>query len=364
MNSNEIHVIYGTNPIPMVQELLDKSQVIKNIDPGMNVALKPNLVVAKPSSSGATTTPLLVEGIIQYLFSHNIKKISIIEGSWVGDSTARAFEVCGYKEISRKYNVPLVDLQKDAAENVLVNNLSLKICKKALEADYLINLPVLKAHCQTLFTCALKNLKGCIPNSEKKRYHTLGLHKPIAYLAKALPVSLNIVDALNGDLSFEEGGNPVRMDRLILGQDPVLVDTYCASLLGYQKEDIAYIKLAEQLGVGQGDLSKAKIIEHAAELKKATALKPTNKAARLAKRIEAQDACSACFGGLIHALNRLEESGQLSKLKDKIFIGQGYKGQKLEGLGIGSCTSGCSKHLPGCPPSALSIVKFLESQCR
>lgn len=363
MNFNEIHIIYGTNPLQMIQELLDKSHAMDNIDPEMNVALKPNLVVAKPSNSGATTTPLLVEGIIQYLFAHNIKKISIIEGSWVGDSTARAFQACGYVELARKYNIPLVDLQKDAAKNVLVDGLSLKICKKALETDYLINLPVLKAHCQTLFTCALKNLKGCIPNSEKRRYHALGLHKPIAYLAKALPVSLNIVDALNGDLSFEEGGNPVRMDRLILGKDPVLLDTYCASLIGYQKEDIAYLRLAEQLGVGQADLSKAQIVEHAAELKKATTFRPSQKAARLAQRITAQDACSACFGGLIHALNRLDEKGRLAKLQGKIFIGQGYKQQKLEGLGIGSCTSGCTKHLPGCPPSALSIVKFLESQC-
>ena len=31
-------------------------------------------------------------------------------------------------------------------------------------------------------TCALKNLKGCLPDREKRRFHALGLTKPIAAL--------------------------------------------------------------------------------------------------------------------------------------------------------------------------------------
>jgi len=363
MRQNEIHVIYGTKPISMIKELMGKMGIADQLDPEMNIVLKPNLVLARPSEDGATTNPLIVEGIIQYLLEHNCKNISIIEGSWVGDQTARAFKVCGYEDISQKYKIPLLDLQKDAFQSVTVQNESLKICKKALEADYLINIPVLKAHCQTLFTCALKNLKGCIPNSEKRRYHSLGLHRPIAYLSKALKVDLNIIDALNGDLTFEEGGNPVRMDRIIAGQDPVLIDTYCASLIGYTKEDIAYIGLAEKLGVGSTNLDKAAITEYNTGSKNNTTFRPSRKAAKLAEKVKAVDACSACYGSLIHALNRLEENGSLSKIKEPILIGQGYKNNTStpSGLGIGSCTAGCDRYLKGCPPSALAIVQFLEA---
>lgn len=364
MTSNQIHVIYGNKPIEMVKELLSKIKLAHHLNSEMRIALKPNLVVARPSTEGATTSPQLVEGIIQYLFENNIKNISIIEGSWVGDQTFKAFKICGYEELSRKYDVPLIDLQRDDFEIVQVQEESLKICKKALEADYLINLPVLKAHCQTLFTCSLKNLKGCIPNSEKRRFHSMGLHKPIAYLAKGLSVDLNIVDALNGDLTFEEGGNPVRMDRIIIGQDPVLIDTYCSSLIGYSKEDIPYIKLAEQLNVGSTDITRAEIIEHSTDLKNNILFRPSRKAAKLAEKINASDACSACYGGLIHALNRLEENGKLRKMKDPLFIGQGYKEQVQTGLGIGNCTSKCSHYLKGCPPNALDIVHFLEDKLR
>ena len=41
---------------------------------------------------------------------------------------------------------------------------------------------LLKDHCQAAVTCALKNHKGVIPNSEKRRFYTLGLHKPTAHL--------------------------------------------------------------------------------------------------------------------------------------------------------------------------------------
>lgn len=360
MLNNEIHIIYGSQPLRMIKEILAAINLASELDKDMKIALKPNLVLARPARDGATTSPLIVEGIIQYFWEHNLKNITIMEGSWVGDKTSRAFKLCGYEDISKKYGIPLIDLQKDGFQNVKAGDLNLKICNKVLETDYLINIPVLKAHCQTLFTCALKNIKGCIPDSEKRKFHVMGLHKPIAYLSLAVKPGLNIVDSLNGDLSYEEGGNPVQMDRIIVGKDPVLVDAYCASLIGYTADDIKYIRLAEQLGSGQADLSGARIVEYNAELKNYSTFTPSRQAAVLAQKIEALDACSACYGSLIHALKRMEEKGLLNRIKGKIMIGQGYKGSSPSGIGIGSCTSGCSAYLKGCPPRALDMVKFLE----
>ena len=89
----------------------------------------------------------------------------------------------------------------------------------------------------------------------------MGLHKPIAYLNKAIKNDLIIVDGLIGDLNFEEGGNPVKMDRIIVGFDPVLIDSYAASLMGYDPEEISYIKIAESIGVGSCLTSKTQICE-------------------------------------------------------------------------------------------------------
>ncbi|WP_188399177.1 DUF362 domain-containing protein [Sporomusa sp. GT1] len=364
MIKQELHVIYGTNYRQMVKDLLAKMQLAAGLDSQMQVAIKPNLVVAREASQGATTTPAVIEGIIEYLQANGIYNISIMEGSWVGDDTKRAFRVCGYTAIAQKYGVPLYDLKDDDFQVKRVGELELKVCKKPLTADFLINVPVLKAHCQTLLTCALKNLKGCIPDSEKRRFHQMGLMKPIAYLGKALPPGITIVDAIAGDLTFEEGGNPVRMDRIIAGRDPVLLDAYAAWLLGYSPADIEYIGIAERIGAGSADLAGAQIIEHNTGHKQASRFQPGNRAKQLARHVIAKEACSACYGSLIHALQRLEDNGTLRLLRQPVCIGQGYQGQATAGLGIGQCLRQCGSYVPGCPPTAKSIVDFLEKQLR
>lgn len=359
MKQNNIFVIYGNSPVPMVKNLMEAAQIINNIPKSAKIGLKPNLVTAKPSTSGATTTPEIVTGIIEYLLSNDRKNISILEGSWIGDSTKRAFTVCGYDDISRKYKVPLIDLQKDGFYSTTYEGLSLNICNSLKSIDYLINLPVLKGHCQTLLTCALKNLKGCIPDNEKRRYHSLGLHKPIAHLNHAIKTDLVIVDSLNGDLNFEEGGNPVEMNQLILGKDPVLIDTFAAELLGYESSDIPYIGMADKLGVGSSNLSFAEIIYLNKDMKKVSYAK-SGKVKKLSAYITEKEACSACYGSLIHALDRLDDKGLLNRIKTDIYIGQGYKGQALKGIGIGMCAKGADTCVVGCPPSAKKIMELLD----
>ena len=129
-------------------------------DSGASVALKPNLVVAASPETGATTHAGVLSGAIEYLRDHGFRDISIIEGSWVGDDTGRAFRAAGYEAVGKKYGVPLFDLKRDKTRRVDTPLRPMDICCRALDADYLINLPVLKGHCQTAMTCALKNCKG------------------------------------------------------------------------------------------------------------------------------------------------------------------------------------------------------------
>ncbi len=359
MEKNQIMVVYGDQPERMTEMLLESADLAGMIPPNAFIGIKPNLVVAKPAETGATTHPQIVESVIRYLQRHGFSNLLILEGSWVGESTKRAFRTCGYEEVSRKTGVPLLDTKGEPGVTRRYGGLAMEICKKALELDFLINIPVLKGHCQTAVTGALKNLKGLITDSEKRRFHTLGLHKPIAYLNKVLTTSFVLVDGLCGDLDFEEGGNPVRMNRMFCGLDPVLTDSYIASCMGYSPYDIEYIRLAEEIGVGSADLSGAEILELNRDT--STACPPSSrKVQRLAGYISAKDACSACYANLIQAMARLDEEGRAGEFRsDPVKIGQGYPG-KPGHLGVGNCTS-CMEHsLPGCPPQAREILEFLK----
>ena len=79
---SKICIIYGTNVIEMACTLLRQFDVAKRLSAGMNVVVKPNLVVAKPATEGAVTHPEIVEGIILFLKENGIHSITIAEGSY------------------------------------------------------------------------------------------------------------------------------------------------------------------------------------------------------------------------------------------------------------------------------------------
>ncbi len=359
MERHELLIAYGDDPDSLLPRLLAAADLPGWLPRDVRIGIKPNLVVARPSSSGATTDPRLTRALVAWLRALGCRDLVMLEGSWLGEATPRAFRECGYDEISREFDVPLIDLKHDATEACTAHDLHLEVCCQARQIGFLINLPVLKAHCQARMTCALKNLKGCIPDAEKRRFHTLGLHRPIAVLNTLVRTDLVIVDGIVGDLTFEEGGTPVQMDRLIVGRDPVLVDAYVASLMGFAPGDIPYIDLAAGFGVGSNDLTAARIRQINEPSVAPHSLKASP--APLPAGMEADQACSACLGSLRFALQRLAEEGRpWVPGKEPVCLGQGFRGKPRKGFGLGACTAGFAHHLPGCPPPATEIVEFLR----
>ena len=156
---SKIYQIYGRDAHDMTMKLLEASNAIALVPAGGSVALKPNLVVAGTPENGATTHAGVLSGAIEYFRDHGVKDISVIEGSWVGDETMRAMRRAGYDKVCSKYDVPFYDLKKDKTRPVKTAVGNIDVCCRALDAGLLVDLPVLKGHCQTVMTCALKNLK-------------------------------------------------------------------------------------------------------------------------------------------------------------------------------------------------------------
>ena len=361
MQNNELIVTYGSNISEMTMQLLEKAD-LKALLPNktMKIGIKPTLVIATTPDSGATTHVEIVCSVIEYLQKYGYSNLLIIESSWLGDSTERAYKLNGYDKISAKYHVPLVDVKRDQYIKKSALGIDMEISKTALELDYLISLPVLKGHGQTLMTCALKNQKGILSDRSKRMFHSLGLDKPIAALNMLRKADFFVVDSICGDLDFEEGGTPIQSDRMFVGMDPVLVDTYGASLMGYSVNDIGHLKIAARQEIGLSDLSKANIIT----LNQATVsnAKPTGRARKLACYTNAQSACSACYGNLLHALKIMDDDYEDMSLfkKNNICIGQAFRG-KTGCIGVGACTKDFEHTVKGCPPSANDILDMLKS---
>lgn len=407
MKKNDLYMISGMEYKEMTKEILAQSDLWGEIKKKANekqkdadqmlIGIKPNLVSPTEASYGATTHPEIASGIIEYLQERGCQQIVMLESSWVGDKTSESIEVCGYDRLVEKYHVPFWDMQVDESYEADCGGMKLQICSSVKKLDFLINVPVLKGHCQTKITCALKNMKGLIPNKEKRHFHKLGLHKPIAHLNMGIHQDFIVVDNICGDLDFEDGGNPVVMNRILTALDPVLCDAFVCQMLYYKKEDVPYLVMAEELGVGSADLEHANLIQFRYEkgtkeekikeqgTKKAINGKDINRKVksggdihktackgwkdvdipRKRKVIELQDAveevesCSACYGYLIPALDRLKQEGLLEKLDCKIAVGQGYRGKSGK-LGVGNCTCRFEHFVKGCPPTEMEICEHLK----
>lgn len=359
MQKKEILRAYGTAYQEMTERLLaeaDLAGLIGSRD--ARILIKPNLVTPSPADFGATTHPELIAGIIAYLQENGFRKITIAEGSWVGDRTAEAFEYCGYRGLAERFGVNLLDTQKDGhhAQDCAGMELHINDCVK--DADFLINVPVLKGHCQTRVTCALKNMKGLIPNSEKRRFHTMGLHEPIAHLNTVIRQDFIVVDHICGDPAFEEGGNPLVRNCVMAARDPVLVDAYACALLGHELSDVPYIGRAGELGVGCADLSE--MILRTIEGDDSVDVPQEEHLLSVRYAVSEWDSCSACYAALVPALEQLREEGLLDDLPAPIGIGQGHQG-KSGAIGVGNCTSGFEVCVRGCPPKTEEIYAQLRS---
>ena len=358
MEKNQIFITCGTEYKEMTKRILEESGLAEQIgNKAFRIGIKPNMVSPSHPSNGATTHAEVLAGIIEYLQERGFRNLTLMEGSWVGDKTMDAFYACGYDRLCDEYGVVFRDTQKDKSYTADCGGMELHICTSVKDIDFLINVPVLKGHCQTKITCALKNMKGLIPNSEKRRFHSLGLHKPIAHLNMGIRQDFIVVDNICGDLDFEDGGNPVVMNRVLTGRDPVLMDAYVCNLMHYEISDVPYVELAGSLGVGCSELEKADIRACGADT--GEQLPKSRKVVELADAVEEVESCSACYGYLIPALDMLKQEGLLEKLHEKIHIGQGFRGKTGE-LGIGHCTRNFRHHLEGCPPVETEVYKFLK----
>lgn len=241
--------------------ILKKAGLDKLVSGKRTIILKPNLTTNLPSP--CTTPAELVEEVIKFLQANSKAKIIIAEGAG-GIDTLIPFKDLGYEELSYKYKVILVDLNRE--KRIHLENDKAKVLKKVFLPEilfngFLINLPVLKCHDSAVLTCTAKNLFGiylnrnfifrcygflkCLKTSpSKSELHFLyGVHPSIYDLNLYCRSDFVLVDASIGQKGNEIHGcacNPP-IKKLIAGFDNLQIDKYCAPFLGLDPKKITYL---------------------------------------------------------------------------------------------------------------------------
>jgi uncharacterized protein (DUF362 family) len=259
---SRVAIVKGEDALESTVKALEaiRSEVQATLSGNRPILIKPNYINSKHPSTGITTDSRVIEGVVKFLKEENIKTIVIGEGSGFAD-TFHAFKVAGVDKVAERWDVRLVDLNKDEFIQVAPQNpLSLKkvrVAKTALESS-IISVPKLKLHRIAGVTLSLKNMMGAL--ASKGSMHTGSLSENIVDLASILRPSISVVDGIIAGEGHETSGNPVEMNLVIAGTDPVAVDAVGAAVMGISPTDVKHLVLAEKQGLGTCNLEKIAVL--------------------------------------------------------------------------------------------------------
>jgi uncharacterized protein (DUF362 family) len=211
-----------------------------SVPAGSRVLLKPNLVSGRRADGLPCTHPEFIAAVAEWFLDQGARVT-------VGDSPAfgtakGVMAACGITEALRNYPVMLRNFE-DRVAVVLRSGLTVKIARAALECDFLVNLPKVKAHNQVLVTLAVKNYFGTVTGFRKAALHArLGdkgslFAECLVDLLDVLPDGVSFVDGITA--MHEQGpvsGSPFPLGLVGGAVNPVALDTALLQILGIAPE--------------------------------------------------------------------------------------------------------------------------------
>jgi len=223
---------------------------------GKTVLLKPNLI----SSNGprlACTHGGFVAGAALWFLGQGAKVL-------LGDSPAfgSAVKVCqkqGISEALRGLDVNLVNFVSPVRIK-LAGGISLTVAREALECDFFVGLPKIKAHNQMYVTMAVKNIFGIVKGVNKAVLHMVHgdsrdrFAGMILDLKELLPSQLHLADGI--EVMHRSGpldGIPLILNCVAAARCPIALDTAMLDLLMLDQTKSPLWSLAASRGLDGSD---------------------------------------------------------------------------------------------------------------
>lgn len=252
MSKPVVSMVNFEDPYTSLKKLIEECNGFVGFKPEDKILIKPNIVswdfeLPFPPF-GVITTTSVIHALVRLLKENGFNHLTLGEGGLpqAQKNDHSVYQTIGYEDLAKRYGVELVDFNRDRFEEVDFGDFKLSLAQRALEADKIINVPVLKTHNQAKVSLGIKNLKGVLSRKSKMFCHGLGefdLLETFPRIIEKLPVALTIID---GVYTLEKGpghtGKAFRKNLLIASRDPFACDLVGAEVLGYKGEDVPYLQ--------------------------------------------------------------------------------------------------------------------------
>ncbi|WP_240806941.1 DUF362 domain-containing protein [Polyangium spumosum] len=223
------------------------------ISRGDIVVVKPNIGWDRTPIHAANTNPRVVAEVVKLAYDAGAKRVVVTDASC--NEPNRCFQRSGIWKAAYDVGAEVVLPAEHRFRGMRLKGEVLDewpVYTPLINADKVINVPIAKHHNLSKYTAAMKNWYGSLGGRRNRLHQNIDVS--IADLATFMQPTLTIVDAWrvlvrNGP----QGGNIAdakEMRTVLASTDQVAADAWGCQLVGRSPEEIPYLKMGHERGLG------------------------------------------------------------------------------------------------------------------
>jgi uncharacterized protein (DUF362 family) len=259
----DLAVIQGESPSLITKEAIASLGGMKRfISKGDVVIVKPNIGWDRRPEQAACTNPEVVRALIELCQEADAKEVIVLDNTI--NPARRTYARSGIAEAAKEAGAKVPYPNPHHEKKMAINGEWLKeweVYTDFVEADKIINVPIAKTHSLSRLTMGLKNWLGAVGGARNQLHQALDF--VMVDLAKFFNPVLTVLDAYR--ILLRNGPQGGRLSdaelhkTVVAGVDYVAVDAVGATFFGIKPEELRFLELASQRGIGRIDLEKLNI---------------------------------------------------------------------------------------------------------
>src|SRR5208283_4807674 len=267
----DLVVSHGRDPATMTRAAVDALGGMKRfVKPGNKVVIKPNMSFASGPQAASNTHPAVVSEVARMCSEAGASRISILDNPLQQPQDCLAMskipEMCEVVPNTRVHVIKPQRLfrQVKVDRGILVK--SMEVSSEVLDSDVLISVPVGKTHGSAGVSLSMKGMMGLIFDTDRRAFHSHGLHESIVDMVTILKPHLVVIDGTRILASGGPGGpgEVIPLNLVIASTDMVAADAQMVALgTWYGKkfvpDQVRHIRIAAERGLGRMDIDKLKV---------------------------------------------------------------------------------------------------------
>jgi uncharacterized protein (DUF362 family) len=259
----DLALIQGNSPAAITKEAIAAlGGMTKFVSKGDVVMIKPNIGWDRTPEMAACTNPEVVKALVEMSLNAGAKKAIVMDNTI--NQAQRCYARSGIQAAAKEAGADVLFVNPRHIKKMAIKGEWLKewdIIQDFVEADKIINVPIVKNHSLCRATLGMKNWLGAIAGSRNQLHQKLD--QAVIDLAAFFKPTLTVIDAYrilvrNGP----QGGRPSDtklMKTVVAGKDYVAADALGATFLDLSPADLPFLRIAYQKGFGEINPEKLRI---------------------------------------------------------------------------------------------------------